>query len=265
MPIIGNNLNNILVGTIGNDDIFGLAGNDVLVGLAGNDLLNGGTGADVMVGGTGNDRYMVDNVGDIVVEGFNEGIDTIVSSISLSLNAPGRFNVENLALLNVATALNGFGNNLNNVIAGNNFNNLLSGGGGNDRLFGNAGNDSLTGGSGNDLLIGGAGRDVLTGGFDNDTFDYNLASESPANIFRDIITDFDDFGNDTIDLSGVFGGVLAFRGGLPFNGVGQVRINNIIGPDVVVEVNLAGGLAPEMQILLANTSPLSMTATDFIL
>jgi Ca2+-binding RTX toxin-like protein len=253
--VIGNNFNNVLVGFNVSDNIIGNGGNDVLVGLGGNDLLNGGLGADVMVGGTGHDRYVVDNFGDVVAEGFNEGIDRVFSSISFSLNAPGRFNIENLTL--TGGAVTGIGNSLSNSISGNGLNNFL---------LGLGGSDSINGFGGNDTITGGIGRDVLTGGTGNDIFDYNAANESPAGAaFRDLITDFDDFGNDRIDLSGVFGGVLTYRDTLAFNGANQVRIGDIAGPDVVVEVNLGGGFAPEMQIQLANTTAASMIFADFIL
>jgi len=283
MPnIFGNALNNNLIGGAfsdnifgfgGNDNLLGNGGNDFLVGFSGNDFLNGGVGADVIVGGTGNDTYVVDSFGDLVVEDIGEGIaDRVISSINFSLSAPGRFAIENLTLTGAAIA--GTGNALGNQIVGNAGNNLLQGltgndvllgNGGADNMFGGVGADSLIGGIGNDRLTGGIGRDVQTGGAGDDTFDYNAAAESPANALRDIITDFDDLGNDRIDLSGVFGGVLAFRGILPFSGAGQVRINDVAGPDVFVEVNLGGTLAPEMQIHLVNTTAFSMTAADFIL
>ena len=280
--IFGNALNNNLAGGAfsdnifgfgGNDNLFGNGGNDFLVGFSGNDFLNGGVGADVMVGGTGNDTYVVDNFGDLVVEDVGEGIaDRVISSINFSLSAPGRFAIENLTLTGAAIA--GTGNALGNRVVGDAFGNLLRGlagndvllgAGGNDNMLGGTGADSLIGGIGNDVLTGGAGRDVQTGGAGNDTFDYNAAAESPANALRDIITDFDDLGNDRIDLSGVSAAVLTFRGVGAFTGANQVRINDIIGPDVFVEVNLGGTFAPEMQIHLVNTTAASMTVGDFIL
>ena len=69
---------------------------------------------------------MLENGADAVSDAG--GIDTATSTISRSLAAGGLTAVENLTLVNVATALNGTGNNLNNVITGNNFNNTLSGG-----------------------------------------------------------------------------------------------------------------------------------------
>ena len=58
-------LDELLVGTSGNDEICGYGGDDVLKGLGGNDKLRGGTGnddlrggpgRDVLLGGPGNDR-----------------------------------------------------------------------------------------------------------------------------------------------------------------------------------------------------------------
>ena len=131
---------------------------------------------------------MLENGADAVSDAG--GIDTATSTISRSLAVGGLTAVENLALVNVATALNGFGNNLNNVITGNNFNNTLSGGNG---------NDTLRGGLGADTLIGGAGFDTLVGGLNNDFFVFNaplLAAD------RDNIADFSNTAanNDTIRL-----------------------------------------------------------------
>ncbi|NJL21156.1 MAG: cadherin-like domain-containing protein [Leptolyngbyaceae cyanobacterium SM1_3_5] len=59
---------NSIIGTNDNDNLVGTNRIDVIQGLAGNDTLNGGLGADVLSGGLGNDTYIVDNVGDRVVE-----------------------------------------------------------------------------------------------------------------------------------------------------------------------------------------------------
>ncbi len=86
--------------------------------------------------------------------------DTLVTAASTTLAA----NVENLTLTGTA-AINGTGNNGNNVIIGNSANNTLTGLAGNDTLNGSAGNDNLISGDGNDLLLGGAGNDTLNGGW----------------------------------------------------------------------------------------------------
>jgi trimeric autotransporter adhesin len=67
----------------------------------------------------------VDNAGDVVVEAAGAGIDRVESSLSYILGA----NVENLTLTGAA-ALNGSGNELDNVIAGNAAANILAGGAG---------------------------------------------------------------------------------------------------------------------------------------
>ena len=46
----------------------GNEGNDRLDGGRGDDLLDGGAGDDLLTGGKGNDTYVVDSLGDIIVE-----------------------------------------------------------------------------------------------------------------------------------------------------------------------------------------------------
>src|SRR5207247_965968 len=98
----------------GNDLLFGGGGDDNLNGGDGNDLLDGGSGADTMTGGLGADTYVVDNAGDVVTENAGEGTDTVQSAITYTLGA----NVENLTLTG-ASAINGTGNTLDNVLTGN--------------------------------------------------------------------------------------------------------------------------------------------------
>jgi Ca2+-binding RTX toxin-like protein len=113
-------------------------GNDltnVINGTAGDNLLDGGTGADTMYGGNGNDAYFVDNMGDLVIESANQGSDTVYASLDYRLSA----NVEYLVLQ--ASAMQGYGNDLTNVINGTAADNLLDGGTGADTMYGGAGND----------------------------------------------------------------------------------------------------------------------------
>ncbi|QPI53076.1 hypothetical protein IV454_03500 [Massilia antarctica] len=136
---------------------------NILYGNAGNDTLNGLAGADKLFGGLGNDVYIVDNVGDVVTEAANEGLDRVESSLSLTLAD----NVEVLTLLGSAS-VNGTGNALANLLIGSTGNNVLNGGGGNDIMQGGAGVDTLTDSVGNNLFDGGAGNDTLTGGAGNE-------------------------------------------------------------------------------------------------
>ena len=249
--------NDTLDGGAGDDLLDGGNDNDVLTGGAGNDTLTGGLGADTMLGGAGNDIYSVDNPGDIVNEAGGSGIDLVQSSISFSLANPARAigAVENLTLTGAA-AINGTGNALANKITGNTGNNTLDGG---------LGNDTLLGGAGNDILIGNAGKDMHTGGANNDIFRFLNKAHSVVGANADVISDFDDFGNDTIDVSALFGPKMIYRHNGAFTGAGQLRITDIAGPDLLVQVNTGGSLAADFAIRLAGTTLGSMTASDFIL
>lgn len=144
------------VGGFGNDNLTGNSSNNRLYGGLGNDYLNGATGADYMAGGIGDDTYAVDNVNDVIVEDSAGGNDTVNSNISFTLS--DKPTLENLTLTGTA-AVNGSGNDLNNI------------------LTGNSGANRLIGGAGNDVLKGGAGIDTLIGGLDNDTYIIDLITD----------------------------------------------------------------------------------------
>ena len=142
-----------------------------------NDTLNGGQGANTLVGGSGNDIYVVDNIADTTVELAGEGVDLAQSSITWTLAD----NVDNLTLTGTA-AINGTGNELDNVIIGNSADNTLSALTGNDTLDGGAGSDTMLGGSGNDTYIVDATADTVIEaageGFDlvKSSADYTLSA-----------------------------------------------------------------------------------------
>ncbi|HEX8030907.1 MAG TPA: calcium-binding protein, partial [Vicinamibacterales bacterium] len=162
-----------VVGTSAVNVLNGGTGEDRLSGLAGNDTLDGKAGADLMIGGIGNDTYVVDNLGDLVVENLGEGTDTVKTTFDYILGD----NIEKLTFTGTAGA-HGTGNALANTLLGNTGDNVL---------VGLAGKDVLTGGAGNDTLIGGEGLDTLTGGVGNDRFVLDSLTVS-AN--RDTIKDF---------------------------------------------------------------------------
>jgi serralysin len=156
-----------LEGRNGNDALDAGSGRDTLLGGDGNDFLDGGPGADALNGGQGDDRYLVDDVSDLVVETEENGFDTIFSHVSYGLSAG--LSIEVLAAAGTRP-IDLTGNGLDNVIYGNVASNRLNGGsGGADQLFGDGGADRLSGGDGADSLYGGMGNDTLIGGNGADT------------------------------------------------------------------------------------------------
>jgi Ca2+-binding RTX toxin-like protein len=120
VQLLGNELSNLIYGTLGNN------------------LIDGGAGQDIMVGYAGDDFYFVDHALEQIFEAPGEGRDTVATSIDYIL-APG-LSIEVLQALGSAP-LTLVGNELDNLIYGNSGNNVLAGVGGIDVMVGGAGND----------------------------------------------------------------------------------------------------------------------------
>lgn len=202
----------------------------------GNDLITGTAGADTLTGLNGNDTYTVNNANDVVVEKAGQGTDLVNSYItSYTL----RDNVENLTLVG-NTAVNGTGNELDNVITGNDVANVLDGGAGNDKLYGGAGNDTLKGGDGNDLLDGGTGADRLEGGAGNDIYFVDNAG--------DVVVENPGPGIDLINSSVSYAALpdnveaLVLTGTAAINGTGNSAGNAITGNNAANTLNGLGGI-----------------------
>ncbi len=210
-----------LIGSDFSDHLTGNTADNILEGRFGDDDLTGWSGQDTMIGGWGNDNYFLENVGDVVIEKFNQGIDTVNSSVTYALP----LNVENL-ILRGALAINGTGNGQANTISGNAANNVLNGGAGNDILLGGAGKDTLDGGTGSDILDGGFGADVLKGGSGNDSYVVDSAGDSVIEVAGG--------GIDAINSSVTYTlpaqvENLSLTGTSAINGTGNTQNNIIIG------------------------------------
>ena len=70
-------VDDIFVGTAGNDVINGLGGNDTLNGMAGDDILIGGAGADTLNGGAGADTLDGRNDAAADIKALRSGSDLV--------------------------------------------------------------------------------------------------------------------------------------------------------------------------------------------
>jgi serralysin len=133
--------NDRIDGGADNDMLDGGAGDDQLFGMGGDDLLVSGIGSDTLIGGTGNDTYTVDNTGDVIVEGFGAGLDTVFTSIGYKLSD----DIERLGVNGATTtyAIDLIGNARANEISGNDGANMIAGQGGSDTLIGYGGADTF--------------------------------------------------------------------------------------------------------------------------
>ncbi|MEI7841056.1 MAG: hypothetical protein WCJ11_11195, partial [Methylococcaceae bacterium] len=177
----GNELNNQITGNVGDNFLKGMAGNDQLVGGSGADTLDGGLGMDTLSGGTDDDTYYMNNTEDKIIEAKNGGEDQIIASVDFDLNTSP--NVE-ILILSGAKAINGTGNELNNLlqeIDGGKIANVFDGQTGDDTINGAGGNDTLEGGAGNDVIDGGNGNDVAI--FSGAKDDYQIIPNSDATEF----------------------------------------------------------------------------------
>jgi Ca2+-binding RTX toxin-like protein len=201
--IVGNSMDNIIMGTAEDDVLDGGEGHDIVYsrdpseigraridGQVWGDSLYGGAGNDRMVevksgdvfrmyGGAGDDIYEIADGGYtgsdtrsydgwMAQEGANQGYDIVKSQSAKTLLTT---HVEGLIYTGKAAQTHLLGNTLNNSIHGGaDSADRIEGLDGNDVLDGGVGdgNDTLRGGTGDDTLYGWGGNDGLYGGANND-------------------------------------------------------------------------------------------------
>ena len=136
-------VNNLILGTFGNDSIFGSNGLDYILGLLGKDTLNGRENNDILIGGYGDDSLKGEAGLDFLIGGHdNDTLD---------------------------------GGDDDDYLDGGNGVDILFGFSGNDTLKGGNNNDRIDGGAGHDLLNGGSGDDSVNGGAGDDTFQTSVS------------------------------------------------------------------------------------------
>lgn len=131
-----NNVENFRATGSSASTIQGNALDNILIGNSGANQILGGGGADILQGRGGDDTYFIDG-GDLVVEGIDRGIDTVLTTVSYQLDD----NVEIARLTSLNVVANLTGNALDNTLIGNDAANVLDGGAGADTMTGNEGND----------------------------------------------------------------------------------------------------------------------------
>ena len=140
--IRGDNADNYLSGSGGDDTLFGGGGNDVLDDRLGVNTFAGGAGNDTIIG-TGN---AANSWIDYSIDGINEGAYTDLSDTLAQHISNSRGN-------DVITAIDHLtGSDYADTFYGNANVNTIEGGEGNDRIEGYGGNDVLDGGGGEDTV-----------------------------------------------------------------------------------------------------------------
>jgi Ca2+-binding RTX toxin-like protein len=259
--VVGNGLDNRIVGNEVPNDLNGGAGNDTIYGrslgsddsyLGGGDTIHGGTGGDRIYGGRSDDDR-------------EDGPDTLYGDDGNDQVWAGGGDDE---------AWGGVGND---NLYGQSGNDTLHGGDGNERVYGGTGDDTLYGDAGVDTVRGGEGLDRLYGGGGNDRFEYTATIDSrPGGSTHDVISDFEGVGaaaGDRIDLAGIDANTgvsgnqaFAFISTRAFTGVGQVRVTGS-DADTLIQANSGGSLSPELEVAVqdAGVQPGQWVAGDFIL
>ncbi|MFD0917105.1 calcium-binding protein [Pseudahrensia aquimaris] len=200
--IEGNDGDDIIDGGNGLDVLFGGEGDDTITGGAGNDIIDGGEDTDTAVFAGNKGTFTFDlNASDVLsVTSLNGDVD-LLTNIELIEFDDGTFTIDELFPSSVPTEGDDFinGSAADDVIDALGGNDVVNGLAGNDMLFGGLGNDTLDGGEGADELYGGAGRDVLIGGEGTDTL---VGGSGNDNYFvsdaSDVITELTDEGFDQV-------------------------------------------------------------------
>ena len=157
-----------ITGGVDAEALIGGSGDDTLDGAGGDDILTGGGGDDILIGGAGADT----------LDG-GTGTDTL----SYSSDTTGV--TVDLTITTQASAGDANGDIITNF----------------ENLTGGSGDDSLTGDGSANVIEGGAGADTLTGGGGADTFVYSAGDGGVSLVAADVISDFFDVNDDTIDLT----------------------------------------------------------------
>jgi serralysin len=170
------NIENIVGGSAG-DTLNGDGLANALFGGAGADTLNGRGGADRMDGGTGADTFIVENLGDVIVEATGGGDDRVVADVTYVLNTLAEVETLSTRQHNTVNAIDLTGNEFAQTLQGNFGANILDGRGGADRMFGFNGADIYVVDNAGDMIFENVG-----GGNDRVVADVNYVLTGYAEV-----------------------------------------------------------------------------------
>ena len=213
--LFGSNFNDVIQGSIANEDFFGEGGDDTINGGGGDDNLFGGDGDDTLIGVSGVDSY--DGGAGIDTIDFNVHanlvLDLTAGTAGIGATTENFVNIERFELGSNATVIGNAGDFILisdgtgildlsaassgvivtaltssipqdyqisgfSTIHGSAFADTLTGNTDNETISGGDGNDRLDGGAGDDILDGGAGADTLLGGAGEDVMNGGAGLDS---------------------------------------------------------------------------------------
>ena len=185
-------LNDMLMGGMGDDILWGGMGDDTLQGGAGDDRLIGGPGGDVLDGGAGSDTA------DYAMSDARVHVD-LESPFDRDDDDPGPVYGGHAEGDSLQSIENIWGSSYSDELIGNHVANMLFGRGGNDKIDGGRGDDKIWGHAGADLLMGGkGGDDMLFGGDDDDLLEGGNGDDILMGQAGDDILEGGD-GDDTLE------------------------------------------------------------------
>ncbi|MFM5949167.1 MAG: M10 family metallopeptidase C-terminal domain-containing protein, partial [Novosphingobium sp.] len=211
-----------------------------------------GLAANTVISGTGSIRV---DLSTEVIGGFLTSTNFITSQMSVAagttftINGTSSSDVIKVALTAAVT---------------------VDGGSNADQIRGSNLADTILGGDGADKLMGLSGADNLTGGAGADQFRYLFAGDSTL-AAQDRILDFIN-GSDKLDFRTLDADLVApgrqtisFIGTSAFavNGTAQARYVDS-GADTLVQIDLNGDGAADMQIVLVGHAGQALAGTDFL-
>jgi Ca2+-binding RTX toxin-like protein len=223
-----------------------LTGNAFVQSITGNDGVNilsdgGAGGADTMAGRGGSDIYIVNNSGDVIVEGATQGTaDRVSASVDYVLKAGVFVEVMTTTSSKGVSGIDLTGNAFAQSITGNDGDNILNDGGlgGADTMAGRGGNDIYRINNSGDIIIESAGAAGGTADRVSTSVDYRLA----AGIGVEIMTTSNSKAVSGVDLTGN-----AFAQSITGN-AGDNRLEGREGNDI-----LRGGAGKDTFVF--NTAP----------